>query len=73
MAIVGSERQLFSWIAPTGLVLVLFLVLHLGGVALAVMNPGVFEAYAMALQGRSYEQILRHYYRGVELKPYINP
>jgi stage II sporulation protein D len=30
-------------------------------------------AYAMALQGRSYEQILRHYYRGVELKPYINP
>jgi stage II sporulation protein D len=30
-------------------------------------------AYAMALQGRSHEQILRHYYRGVELKPYINP
>lgn len=30
-------------------------------------------AYAMALQGRSYEQILRHYYRGVDLKPYVNP
>lgn len=30
-------------------------------------------AYAMALQGRSYEQILRHYYRGVDLKPYLNP
>lgn len=30
-------------------------------------------AYAMALQGRSYDQILRHYYRGVELRPYENP
>ncbi len=30
-------------------------------------------AYAMALQGRSYDQILRHYYRGVDLKPYVNP
>jgi stage II sporulation protein D len=30
-------------------------------------------AYAMALQGRSYDQILRHYYRGVELKPYPSP
>jgi stage II sporulation protein D len=30
-------------------------------------------AYAMALQGRSYDQILRHYYRGVELKPYPTP
>ena len=52
VAIVGSGRQLFSWIAPTGLVLVLFLVLHLGGVALAVTNPGVFEAYAMALHAK---------------------
>lgn len=30
-------------------------------------------AYAMARQGRSYEQILRHYYRGVELLPYPSP
>ncbi len=30
-------------------------------------------AYAMAQQGRSYEQILRHYYRGVELLPYPSP
>jgi hypothetical protein len=30
-------------------------------------------AYAMALQGRSYDQILRHYYRGVDLKPYVSP
>ena len=30
-------------------------------------------AYAMALQGRSYGQILRHYYRGVDIKPYVSP
>jgi stage II sporulation protein D len=30
-------------------------------------------AYAMAQQGRSYEQILRHYYRGVVLMPYSSP
>ena len=30
-------------------------------------------AYAMARQGSSYEQILRHYYRGVELLPYPSP
>ena len=30
-------------------------------------------AYAMALQGRSYDQILRHYYRGVDLRPYVSP
>jgi len=30
-------------------------------------------AHAMALQGRSYEQILRHYYRGVELLSYPSP
>ena len=30
-------------------------------------------AHAMALQGRSYEQILRHYYRGVELLRYPSP
>jgi stage II sporulation protein D len=30
-------------------------------------------AYAMAQQGRSYEQILRHYYRGVELLSYPSP
>ncbi|MEB3199144.1 MAG: SpoIID/LytB domain-containing protein [Synechococcaceae cyanobacterium] len=27
-------------------------------------------AYGMALQGKDYQQILRHYYRGVELKPW---
>jgi stage II sporulation protein D len=27
-------------------------------------------AYGMALQGRSYGEILQHYYRGVELKPF---
>jgi stage II sporulation protein D len=27
-------------------------------------------AYAMALRGESYEEILRHFYRGVELRPY---
>lgn len=30
-------------------------------------------AYAMARQGRNYEQILRHYYRGVELLTYPSP
>lgn len=30
-------------------------------------------AYAMAQQGRSYEQILSHYYRGTELRPYPAP
>jgi stage II sporulation protein D len=30
-------------------------------------------AYAMAREGRSYEQILRHYYRGVELLSYSSP
>ncbi len=30
-------------------------------------------AYAMAQQGRSYEQILSHYYRGTQLRPYGTP
>ena len=30
-------------------------------------------AYAMAQQGRSYQQILGHYYRGTELRPYAAP
>lgn len=30
-------------------------------------------AYAMAQQGRSYQQILSHYYRGTELRPYTAP
>jgi stage II sporulation protein D len=30
-------------------------------------------AYAMAQQGRSYQQILSHYYRGTELRPYAAP
>jgi succinate dehydrogenase / fumarate reductase cytochrome b subunit len=49
---VGSGRQLFSWIAPTGLILVLFLVLHLAGVVLAVIHPEAFEAYATALHAK---------------------
>lgn len=36
-------------IAATGLVLVLFLVLHLGGVALALGDPAGFETWAAAL------------------------
>jgi stage II sporulation protein D len=30
-------------------------------------------AFALAQQGRSYEQILRHYYRGVALRPFPGP
>ena len=30
-------------------------------------------AFAMAQQGNSYEQILSHYYRGTELRPYPVP
>ena len=67
VAIVGSGRQLFSWIAPTGLVLVLFLVLHLGGVALAVTNPCVFEAYAMALHAKPWLPVVELALAGVAL------
>ena len=37
------------WIAVTGLVLVLFLAVHLGGVVLAVLDPSSFETYAASL------------------------
>jgi stage II sporulation protein D len=30
-------------------------------------------AHGLANQGQSYEQILRHYYRGAELRPYVSP
>lgn len=30
-------------------------------------------AHGLANQGQSYEQILRHYYRGTELRPYVSP
>jgi stage II sporulation protein D len=30
-------------------------------------------AHGLANRGQSYEQILRHYYRGAELRPYISP
>jgi succinate dehydrogenase / fumarate reductase cytochrome b subunit len=41
-----------AWIAATGLGLVLFLVVHLGGVALAAVAPGSFERYAAHLHSR---------------------
>ncbi|MEX1317333.1 MAG: succinate dehydrogenase cytochrome b subunit [Synechococcaceae cyanobacterium] len=44
----GAETR---WTAASGLALVLFLVLHLTGVALAPLAPGAFEAYAAALHG----------------------
>jgi stage II sporulation protein D len=30
-------------------------------------------AHGLANRGQSYEQILRHYYRGAELRPYVSP
>jgi len=41
-----------AWIAVTGLGLVLFLVVHLGGVALAAVAPESFERYAAHLHSR---------------------
>ncbi len=41
-----------AWIAVTGLGLVLFLVVHLGGVALAAVAPETFERYAAHLHSR---------------------
>ncbi len=40
-----------AWTAASGLVLVLFLLLHLAGVALAPLDPATFEAYAAGLHG----------------------
>jgi succinate dehydrogenase / fumarate reductase cytochrome b subunit len=36
-------------LAATGLLLVLFLAAHLGGVALALVDPGVFEVWSASL------------------------
>jgi len=44
-----AARLASGWVAATGLSLVLFLVAHLLGVALAPMDPVRFEAYAAAL------------------------
>ena len=44
-----AGRLASSWIAATGLSLVLFLLAHLLGVALAPLDPLRFEAYAAAL------------------------
>jgi succinate dehydrogenase / fumarate reductase cytochrome b subunit len=41
-------------IAVSGLALVVFLIVHLGGVALAIPSPAAFEAYAAALHGKSW-------------------
>jgi stage II sporulation protein D len=30
-------------------------------------------AHGLANRGQSYEQILHHYYRGAELRPYVSP
>ena len=38
-----------AWIAGSGSLLVLFLLLHLAGVSLALLQPQAFEAYATAL------------------------
>lgn len=45
----GSAGHRPGWIAVSGLTLVLFLVLHLGGVALAPLAPQRFVAWAAAL------------------------
>ncbi len=47
----GAETR---WTAASGLALVLFLVLHLSGVALAPLAPEAFEAYAAALHGAAW-------------------
>ena len=42
------------WIAVTGLALVLFLAVHLGGVSLALVDPAAFEAYATSLHQQAW-------------------
>lgn len=44
-----STGQPSAWIAVTGLTLVLFLIVHFAGVALAPLAPQTFTAYAAAL------------------------
>lgn len=43
-----------GWIAVTGLVLVLFLVIHLAGITLAPLAPAAFSAYAEALHRQAW-------------------
>ncbi|WP_087069150.1 succinate dehydrogenase [Cyanobium sp. NIES-981] len=47
-AVIGAEKARV-WTAAAGLLLVLFLVVHLGGIALAAVAPVRFEAYAVRL------------------------
>ncbi|MCP9834305.1 MULTISPECIES: succinate dehydrogenase [unclassified Cyanobium] len=42
------------WIAATGLALVLFLTIHLGGVGMALVNPTGFERYATSLHQQAW-------------------
>ncbi|MCT0206794.1 succinate dehydrogenase [Synechococcus sp. CS-1332] len=42
------------WIAATGLALVLFLTVHLGGVGMALVDPTAFEVYATSLHHQSW-------------------
>ncbi|MFM7456775.1 MAG: succinate dehydrogenase, partial [Vulcanococcus sp.] len=42
------------WIAVTGLALVLFLAVHLGGVLLALVDPPSFERYAASLHQQAW-------------------
>ena len=42
------------WIAATGLALVLFLTLHLGGVGMALVDPVGFERYATSLHQQAW-------------------
>lgn len=55
---VAFARQNSLAIAATGLLLVLFLVVHLGGVALAAIDPAMFEAYATALHAQRWLPLL---------------
>lgn len=53
LALTGSlQRPL--WIPATGLALVLFLVAHLGGLALALLDPAAFERLALWLHGQAW-------------------
>ncbi len=51
-------RPSAGWIAATGLALVLFLALHLAGIALAPLAPARFEAYAAALHASPWLPLL---------------
>jgi succinate dehydrogenase / fumarate reductase, cytochrome b subunit len=47
-----------AWIAATGLLLVAFLLAHLGGVSLALIDPAGFERYAAALHRQGWLPVL---------------